>query len=1234
MFRHSAVKARRPARFRPSLENLEDRLVPSTASDIPYATHPGPAQLALNFDGNPRTDGGPEHDYVVAAYDDGSAGRDQNIQDTLFRTSEIYAPFDVEVFRAKGANDYLNGSDGTGPTTIFVGSDFGANSFGAGVTPGQYADYPVEEHDHTDHIRNSDPFDLAYVDPFNVTDANGNDLGPTGYAKAIAHEAGHTFGLAHVRTDGVDYSSDGQTQPASKSTTPDVMTYDNLTTLGYFSTDYLPLCGWNQGSSGPEYQPDSEYPVYDDNGTHIAATTQDSFLSLAQVLGLRDEGNQFHVVDLGAIDWQQAGSYVHPTSDDMDAKDSIITQQGMITRLGDYDVIRWTAPRNETINVNLTGQGGLSPLLMTYDGQGQIQWQNSGTSTPANSSDLIKYDKGANLIYIQDSLGGRGSLQVGGAPAGTLSVAGGKSYYFVIGAQDADSTGGYQLTINQLPVWASLNGTTLAIDGSRLVPRKTEVLTIETSVQGKLQVTLNGVLAQFPSGQVKAIDVHALGANNTINITPGAHSFADLSSLPTSITIDGSVRAAVFIDDGYDVAATTYTVSNVGVTRAAQNEFMVAINYGRLANLTINTGSAADTVDVEGTPGPTRVVGGGGADTFSVGETNHSLDGIAGLLTLDGGTGGATLTVNDEAHPNGIAPSPYTVTSSGVYRKDLELTWSWVNWQLEPTWVTTGVSYANMSRLTLDTSDQAANVVNVASTSVWTDIYAGSGTSQINLTPWSHNLDNIGAFLDVFGKGNVALAVNDQANLYGQLSGVASSYLVGDDFRRTVQHPYQPGTSTTEMQFFGLKSLTVNTSTSSPNQVTVDTLTQTTINSGAADAITVDSNALSGGHVTVNAHGGTLHLDDHVLQNDDEDGYTAVYTVVYTISDQGVSRRMHTHSLQIIDTSDDPNYKGPKRIIKDFWSGASTVSYTQVTGITLDGPAVDSYYTVASTKAGAPVTINSQTGDKPWILGDPERPTWNRFQVGTTGSVKSIRSALTLNGASSADTLLLDDSATSTQDKVTVSPTQVGTAALDKFFASGGGLSYSNLGEMTLKLSNAFDDAVNLTPSPETAFEVLGSLTAFQAGHGMRLNFLGAVNPHNTPTSPASGQWTFDNGQAVTYGVTLADVTAQLAFQYGGITYNAATNLYEQTVTLTNTGGKPIIGPLSLVLDNLTFGVSLTNRTGFTVNTNPAHSPYLDVVLANGTLAAGQSATVTLEFASPTANITYIARALAGTGSR
>jgi hypothetical protein len=119
-----------------------------------------------------------------------------------------------------------------------------------------------------------------------------------------------------------------------------------------------------------------------------------------------------------------------------------------------------------------------------------------------------------------------------------------------------------------------------------------------------------------------------------------------------------------------------------------------------------------------------------------------------------------------------------------------------------------------------------------------------------------------------------------------------------------------------------------------------------------------------------------------------------------------------------------------------------------------------------------------------------------------------------------------------------------------------------------------------------------------------------------------------------TIAAPLTDVTAQLAISLGSLTLDPTTKHYKQTVTLKNTSGKAIVGPLSLVLDNLSANVKLVNKTGVTVQRAPAGSPYVDVSLFNNVLTANQSVTVVLEFDSPTAAISYKARVLSGTGPR
>jgi hypothetical protein len=354
----------------------------------------------------------------------------------------------------------------------------------------------------TTNPRDSETYHLAFVDP-----SQNNGGAVPNVAEAIAHEAGHTFGLAHVRTDGL---KDPANLDNSNATIPDIMSYNRVTNLEYFADQSLTLT--NKTASGDP----ASLPVYGFPPT-MTAVTQDSFVSLSQVLRSRSSDSRYHVADVGAIDYQHGSQYVHPDSDDMVDADSVITEQGTITRLGDYDVYRWTAPTNETINFGVTGQGGLDPLVLVYDNSGQLQWQRGGNK-PADSTDLLQADNGNKLLYYQHSFG------VG---TGSLSVQAGNSYYFVVGAHDSASTGNYTLSINQLPSFMQLSGSNLSINGNQLGANATETLTINTDAQGRILATLNGQTAQLEPWQVSSITVNSLGGNNTINV----------ERLPTSVSL-------------------------------------------------------------------------------------------------------------------------------------------------------------------------------------------------------------------------------------------------------------------------------------------------------------------------------------------------------------------------------------------------------------------------------------------------------------------------------------------------------------------------------------------------------------------------------------------------------------------------------------------------------------------------------------------------------------------------
>jgi hypothetical protein len=119
---------------------------------------------------------------------------------------------------------------------------------------------------------------------------------------------------------------------------------------------------------------------------------------------------------------------------------------------------------------------------------------------------------------------------------------------------------------------------------------------------------------------------------------------------------------------------------------------------------------------------------------------------------------------------------------------------------------------------------------------------------------------------------------------------------------------------------------------------------------------------------------------------------------------------------------------------------------------------------------------------------------------------------------------------------------------------------------------------------------------------------------------------------AVETQLSAATATGAVSVVQGGFRKNLVTGRYVQTSTLSNAGTSPVPGPVSLIIDNLTAGVSLFQPTGTATN----GSPYKNASLgADGVLSPGESVTVTLEFVNPLAKtISYKLRVLAGPGPR
>jgi hypothetical protein len=408
--------ASRPARsVRPSVLALEDRVVPAAPTEMAdlarlFPRHAGPTMLFLNFDG--WQDRGIDPFMSVT----GPADRDKDIQDVLFRTAELFAPFDVQVLRRTG--DGSHATDG-GATTIFIGDDSdngtGTANRARAFTESHNVDFPGNWRGIT-HRLNSDSYNVAYVDPVEFTPMptpNGNLQARTALqiSRSIAHEAGHTFGLAHVRTD-------GQTDPAplTSQPVPDLMSYPTAAGEIFFADQSFPITEANFTSSGLVFTEDVVPKWHTGIGPFIfpyRMQTQNSFATLQAALGARpgdDFANVAHP--------QTVAHFVNTAP--VVTRGSLLT--GTIQRSGDYDVFQFTAGPSEnhqlvpglgqTVNVSTLRVPGGVPVNTTvqvYKGETLVAFNNNRTATDVYSQVTFTAQPGETFRIVVGAAGGVGA---------------------------------------------------------------------------------------------------------------------------------------------------------------------------------------------------------------------------------------------------------------------------------------------------------------------------------------------------------------------------------------------------------------------------------------------------------------------------------------------------------------------------------------------------------------------------------------------------------------------------------------------------------------------------------------------------------------------------------------------------------------------------------------------------------------------------------------------------------
>ena len=237
---------------------------------------------------------------------------------------------------------------------------------------------------------------------------------------------------------------------------------------------------------------------------------------------------------------------------------------------------------------------------------------------------------------------------------------------------------------------------------------------------------------------------------------------------------------------------------------------------------------------------------------------------------------------------------------------------------------------------------------------------------------------------------------------------------------------------------------------------------------------------------------------------------------------------------------------------------------------------------------------------------------------------------LEYNGVSLSQTLVVDNAEPSV---INITAPQITPAVLS---ASGGLLTIS---------AHVTDKGAKLTDVEAEVVDEFGSfygdIPLTDSGSHVYTGSLPAgANTYGAPAQIYAYVLAYDSDSEFNYATTntITQPSAsvplydtQVSFTFGSVIRNHATGLYSQTVRTTNISGAAIAGPINLVIP-VPAAVTLVNSAGtYTEAVNDSH-PYVVIPNTAAGLAAGASASVTLQFSDPTnARINYAPLAVSGT---
>jgi hypothetical protein len=358
--------------------------------------------------------------------------REARIQHILFKTAEMFAPFNVVVARRYGQSNFRGSRN---HSTVFIGVDTRQNvNYGVQYQTmnegGVFFDFGNKE------------LDMGWV---NRRDATGWET----LHRTIAHEGGHAFGLLHVRTNGSDIPPDANGNPQSfaswaangmpgpvcpgnwngTGTRPEGMSYNSDNAI--FEDIAFDVTGWNNdrmGRNNPNRcggnlsHRSSFFPTWKSS----RILKQNSYRYLGLVLGARRMDDVANVADRDAImlAWERkaVGNDIRRINEAELISDRPYRKHPtttLIDREGDYDVFLYQADADKTLRIECVpvDDSPLDPILLLYDetGKNMLAYDDNGSDK----------DRGSLLQFV---------------------VKRGHYYKIVVGAKDNLTTGKYKLT--------------------------------------------------------------------------------------------------------------------------------------------------------------------------------------------------------------------------------------------------------------------------------------------------------------------------------------------------------------------------------------------------------------------------------------------------------------------------------------------------------------------------------------------------------------------------------------------------------------------------------------------------------------------------------------------------------------------------------------------------------------------------------------------------------------------